>query len=184
MRVIGMVPDQIITRSCIVEPLVREGEVVSDPSRDLCKLAVVERHHASGNIGRCFVEGFGLTRGAMASSVAHDHHNLIVVGARDEDMLQAAVEVVKMQGGLAVVVDGAVVARLPLPVAGLMSEDSLPSVRRALDEVDAAAKELGATCRSPSSALSFLSLPVVPCLKLTDRGLVDVEAFTLVDAFV
>ncbi len=183
MRVIGLVPDQIITRSLVMEPSVEEGCVVSDPERDLCKLAVVERHHASGNVGRCIVQGFGLKRGALASSVAHDHHNLIVVGACDADMLAACVEVVRMQGGIAVAVDGSVVARLPLPVAGLMSEDPLEKVRTELDCVDEAARELGATGRSPSSVLSFLALPVVPALKLTDRGLVDVERFEIVDLF-
>jgi adenine deaminase len=183
MRVMGLVPDQIITRSLVMEPPVRDGLVVSDGERDLCKLAVIERHHASGSTGLCLVKGFGLRRGALASSVAHDHHNLVVAGTSDADMLGAAVEVVRMQGGLAVVCDGKVVARLPLPVAGLMSEEPLPDVRLGLDRVDRAARDLGVTCRSPSNALSFLSLPVVPELKLTDQGLVDVNRFRLVDLF-
>ncbi len=184
MRTIGIVPDQITTRSLVLEPSVRDGLVVTDASRDLCKLVVIERHHASGSVGACFVQGFGLKKGALASSVAHDHHNLIVVGVSDADMLAAAVEVVRMQGGLAVVCDGSVAAQLPLPVAGLMSEECLPDVRLSLDRVDRAARDLGATCRSPSNALSFLSLPVVPDLKLTDQGLVDVRDFRLVDLFV
>ncbi len=183
VRVIGMIPDQITTQHLQMDALVRNGQAVSDPSRDLCKLVVVERHQASGNMGKCFIHGFGLRRGAVATSVAHDHHNLLVVGVEDADMLLAAVEVVKMHGGIAVAADGKVLEALALPVAGLMSERPLAEVKDAVDKLDRAAQDLGATSRSPTSALSFVALPVIPSLKVTDRGLVDVERFRLVDLF-
>jgi adenine deaminase len=183
VRVIGMIPDQITTEHLQMDALVRDGQAVSDPSRDLCKLVVVERHQASGNMGKGFIHGFGLRRGAVATSVAHDHHNLLVAGVDDADMLLAAVEVVKMHGGIAVAADGQVLERLALPVAGLMSERPLAEVKEAVDKVDRAAQDLGATSRSPTSALSFVALPVIPSLKITDRGLVDVEQFRLVDLF-
>ena len=183
-RVIEIVPEQIITRSIVVEPSVRDGKVVADPSRDLLKLAVVERHLASSNLGLGLVKGFGLKKGAFAGSVAHDSHNIIVVGTNEADMMEAVVKIRKLQGGLTVVVDGKLVGSLALPIAGLMSEKPMAEVRRELEEITAAVRRLGVEAAEPFMALSFLALPVIPELKLTDKGLVDVNRFELVDLFV
>ncbi|MCX6350181.1 MAG: adenine deaminase [Candidatus Aureabacteria bacterium] len=183
-RVIRLIPDQIITGEMIVEPTVREGKVAADPERDLLKLAVVERHLGSPNLGLGLVSGFGLKKGAIASSVAHDSHNIIVVGTNDADMMEAVVKIRKIQGGFTVVVDGKLVGKLPLPIAGLMSDQPLETVREELNKITALAHELGVTPREPFMALSFLALPVIPKLKLTDRGLVDVDKFKIVDLFV
>ncbi|MDO8736196.1 MAG: adenine deaminase [Thermoleophilia bacterium] len=180
LRVIGIVPGQITTEKLLVEPKVVEGLVVADPERDILKIAVVERHTASGNVGLGFVSGMGLKRGAIASSVAHDSHNVIVVGVSDTDMRTAVIEIAKMNGGAVVVADGRLVASLPLPVAGLMSDQPIKDVAAAVREVVGAAAELGCQLPDPLISLSFLALPVVPSLKLTDMGLVDVERFELV----
>jgi len=179
-RVIGVVPRQIITRHLVEEPTVVDGRIVADPSRDLLKLAVVERHKSTGDVGVGLVKGFGLTAGALASSVAHDAHNIGVVGAADADMLAAVRAVVEQRGGLAVVRDGQVLARLPLPIGGLMSDLPFEEVAARLEAVEEAAKTLGCTVWRPFMVLSFLALSVIPALKLTDRGLVDVEAWELV----
>ena len=157
------------------------GAIAADPQRDICKLAVIERHHASGNIGLGFVRGFGLTAGAIASSVGHDSHNLVVTGANDLDMFTAAVQVVKLRGGFCVVRDGKVLAEVPLPIAGLMSTADAPTLSRQLRELHEAAASLCGKLRRPFMALSFLSLSVIGALKLTDQGLVDVERFRLID---
>lgn len=180
LRVIGIVPGQIVTEKLLVEPKIEAGLVVSDPERDILKMAVVERHTASGNVGLGFVKGMGLKRGAIASSVAHDSHNVIVVGVSDADMRAAVIEIAKMNGGAVVVVDGQPLASLPLPVAGLMSDQPIKDVAAAAREVIGAAAELGCQLPDPMISLSFLALPVVPSLKLTDLGLVDVERFELV----
>jgi adenine deaminase len=179
-RVIGVVPRQIITRHLIEEPTVKDGRVVSDPERDILKFAVVERHRASGDVGVGLVKGFGLMAGALASSVAHDAHNIGVVGTSDADMIAAGQAVVEQRGGLAVVRDGKVLARLPLPIGGLMSDLPFEEVAERLEAVEAAASHLGCTVWRPFMVLSFLALSVIPALKLTDRGLVDVEAWELV----
>jgi adenine deaminase len=153
---------------------VRDGIVVPDPSRDLLRLVVVERHHATGNIGVALVRGFGLKRGALASSVAHDAHNVVAVGVSDEEIYAAVKEVEREQGGLAVVGGGKTLASLPLPIAGLLSREPLETVVGKLEELEGAARGLGCSVDSPFSVLSFLALPVIPELKLTDRGLVDV----------
>jgi len=181
LRVIGIVPGQITTGKLLVEPKVIDGMVVSDTERDILKMAVVERHTASGNVGLGFVKGIGLKRGAIASSVAHDSHNVIVVGVTDADMRAAVIEIAKMNGGAVVVADGKAIAQLPLPVAGLMSDQPIGDVAAAVREVVGAAAELGCGLLDPLISLSFLALPVVPALKLTDMGLVDVERFELVD---
>ena len=147
--------------------------------RTVLKLAVIERHKASGNIGVGLVRGFGLKRGALASSIAHDSHNIVVVGVEDEDILAAAKEVERLQGGLAVVAEGRVLAALPLPIAGLLSDEPLETVVQQLSRVETAAAGLGCTLPSPFSTLSFLALPVIPQLRLTDLGLVDVDRFQL-----
>ena len=183
VRVIEVIPDQVVTREKIVSPRVVDGEVVADADRDLLKLAVVERHTGSGKIGLGLATGFGLKRGALASSVAHDSHNIIVIGADDGDMLAAVKAVVDLGGGFAAVADGQVKATVPLPIAGLMSDAPMADVRRQLDAIIQVAHDLGAPLSDPFMALGFIALPVIPKLKITDRGLVDVERFEVVPLF-
>ena len=179
-RVIGIVPGQIVTDSLVEEPTARAGEATADPARDLAKIAVIERHLGTGRMGLGFVRGFGLQRGAIASTVAHDAHNVVVVGMNDASMA-AAVRRLANRGGGIVVVDGAeVLAELPLPVAGLLADAPLEEVVERSHALAAAARELGCTLEAPFQHLSFLALSVIPSLKLTDRGLVDVDAFELV----
>lgn len=173
-NVIGVVPSQIITKSLQLFPKISRGKVVSDIDRDILKMAVVERHKATGNVGLGLVQGFGLRCGALASSVAHDSHNIAVVGASDEDMLEAVLAVVRMGGGLVAVADGKVMASLPLPVAGLLSDGYMRDVAEGIVECIDAGHKLGCKLEDPFMALSFLCLPVIPELKLTDLGLVDV----------
>jgi len=184
IRVIGLIPDQILTRQLLLEPVVRNGAVVSDVSRDILKLAVVERHHGTGRIGLGFVQGFGLKAGALASSVAHDSHNIIAVGCDDGDLFAAVKAVEKMGGGLAAVMNGEVMARMPLPIAGLMSDEPLAEVSRGWEELRRVARDFGSVPAEPFMVLSFLALPVIPELKLTDRGLVDVNRFEHVPLFI
>ncbi len=184
VRVIGAVPDQLVTEARTERPTVRDGMVVSDPARDLLKIAVAERHTGSGRIGLGLVRGLGLTRGAMAGTVAHDHHNLIVAGADDTSMRTAALAVADAGGGLAVAEGTEVRALLPLPVGGLMSPRPIEEVRALLDEVVAAARALGSGLHDPFMAMSFLGLEVIPRLKITDRGLIDVDAFRPVPLWV
>jgi adenine deaminase len=171
--VIEVVPGQIVTGHGVEKVPVEDGRIVADPKHDILKLAVVERHRGTRNVGVGLVRGFGLRRGALASSYAHDSHNIVVVGASDEDMFAAALKVASLQGGLVAAADGKVIADLPLPVAGLMSPQPIHEVARALDAVEEAARSLGATVPTPFAVLSFLALPVIPTLKLTDQGLVD-----------
>ncbi|MGZ4339527.1 MAG: adenine deaminase [Gaiellaceae bacterium] len=179
-RVIGVIPGQIVTDSLVATPPTRAGEATADPEQDLAKIAVVERHLGTGRVGLGFVRGFGLQRGAIASTVAHDAHNVIVVGMNDASMA-AAVRRLANRGGGIVVVDGAeVLAELPLPVAGLLSDAPLEEVVAQSHALAAAARELGCTLEAPFQHLSFLALSVIPSLKLTDRGLVDVDRFELV----
>ena len=180
IKVIGIVPGQLVTREIIVAPKFEQNYAVADPKRDLSKLAVIERHQGSGRIGLGFVQGLGLERGALAGTVAHDSHNLIVAGTSDADMLLAARVVKEMGGGLAVVADGRIMGRLPLPVAGLMSVEKAETTAAALKSLQDQAALLGAV-NDPFMTLSFLALPVIPSLKLTDRGLVDVDKFSLTD---
>jgi adenine deaminase len=180
VRVIEIVPGQLLTRALALAPTVRDGRVVADADRDLAKLAVVERHHASGRVGTGLVRGFGLQAGAFASTVAHDAHNIVAVGMSDADILRSVSCLVECGGGLVVVRDGAVRASLPLPIAGLMSDGPLEEVARALTEAEAALRPSGVTLESPFMALSFLALSVIPQLKLTDMGLVDVVSGRLV----
>ncbi len=183
-RVIELVPDQIETKQRIMPVIVDNGMVANDRDRDIAKLVVVERHRASGRTGIGLVKGFGLTSGAFASTVAHDSHNVIAVGMYDEDILAAIDAVRKMRGGLVVVKKKQLLAALPLPVAGLMSDKPLEVVVKQQALVAGAVKKLGLKLRSPFAILSFLALPVVPELKLTDRGLVDVKQAKFVDLFV
>lgn len=184
VHVIGGLGDQVVTEHLIDDALIVSGEAVSDPARDLLKIVVIERHRASGHVGKGFIRGFGLQRGAIAGSVAHDHHNLVVIGADDTSMQRAAHAVIEMGGGLAAVDGDQVLATLPLPVAGLMSEAPLDVVRRDYDALIAAAQAMGSAMPDPFMAMSFMALEVIPKLKLTDLGLVDVEKFEIIDLFV
>lgn len=183
-RVIGLRPDQLLTDHRIARAKRSGGSAVADVSADVLKIAVIERHRGSGNMGVGFIQGVGLRRGAMAGTVAHDHHNLIVIGADDESMRRAAGAVAEMGGGLAVAAGERVIASLPLPVAGLMSDQPIAKVAAAYDQLIDAARQLGSPLRDPFMAMSFMGLEVIPSLKLTDLGLVDVDQFRLVDLFV
>ena len=174
VRVIGLVEGQLLTHALAELPTVRDGAVVADTARDLVKLAVVERHHATGRVGLGLVRGFGLHAGAFASTVAHDAHNVVVAGVDDADMAACVARLAELGGGLCAVRDGAVLAEVPLPVAGLMSAADGPTVAAQLDALDAVLVSLGVELSEPMMALSFLALSVIPELKLTDRGLVDV----------
>jgi adenine deaminase len=180
LRAIGLVEDQVVTESLVRVPLVVDGHAVSDPGRDLVKLAVVERHLATGRVGVGFVSGSGLHRGALASTVAHDAHNLVVVGASDEDMAAAVGRLAELGGGIVAVDGGRVLAECPLPVAGLLSDQPLDVVVSQSRACNDAAHELGWRGATPFLTLAFLALSVIPSLKLTDRGLVDVDRFELV----
>ena len=183
-RVIGLRPDQLVTDHRIVPAKRSGGSAVADVTADVLKIAVIERDRGSGNMGVGFIQGVGLRPRAMAGTVAHDHHNLIVIGADDESMLRTAGAVAEMGGGLAVATGSHITAALPLPVAGLMSDQPIAKVAAAYDQLIDAARELGSSLRNPFMAMSFMGLEVIPSLKLTDLGLVDVEQFRLVDLFV
>ncbi|MBA7473954.1 Adenine deaminase [subsurface metagenome] len=178
--VIEVVPGQIITKKQIEKVKVCDGIIVPDISRDILKLVVVERHRATGNIGLGLVKGFGLKRGALVSSIAHDCHNVIAVGTNDEDIFTGVKEIERLKGGLAVVADGRVIDSLALPIAGLLSCEPLEVVTSKLERLKSLAVELGTKMPSPFATLSFLALPVIPELRLTDLGLVDVNASKLI----
>lgn len=177
--IIEIVPGQIITRKIREKPKIEGGVVESDTERDILKLVVVERHKASGNIGLGLVKGFELKRGAMATSIAHDSHNVVAVGTEDRDIFAAVKEIERLQGGLVVAAGGQVLDSLPLPIAGLLSDQPLETVVSKLTNLEGLATSLGCKLPSPFAPLSFLALPVIPQLRLTDLGLVDVEAFKL-----
>jgi adenine deaminase len=183
MRVIRAIADQVVTRCEILDVTEIDGMAVADVGRDIIKMAVVDRYTGEARTGKGFVTGLGLQRGAIASSVAHDSHNIIVAGAADRDMRAAVAVVVEMGGGFAAVDDSKVLASLPLPVAGLMSDQPVETVRRQMDKMIIAAGSLGATLTDPFMTLGFLALPVIPDLKLTDQGLVDVTRFQIVPLF-
>jgi adenine deaminase len=179
-RAIGLVEDQVVTESLTCEPAVQGGLAVADPARDLAKIAVVERHLATGRLGLGFVSGSGLRRGALASSVAHDAHNLVVVGMGDRDMAFAVERLAEIGGGIVAVEALRVLAECPLPVAGLLSDKPLAEVVEQSRACNAAAHDLGWVGATPFLTLAFLALSVIPHLKITDRGLVDVDRFELV----
>jgi adenine deaminase len=183
-RVVGLVPDQLVTGHLVEEVASGDGQAHADPERDRLLMAVVERHHGSGAVGHGFVRGLGLARGALASTVAHDHHNLVVAGADELSMATAARRAAAIGGGLVAAAGEQVLAEVPLPYAGLMSGRPIEEVRRQLDGALAAAHALGSPLRDPFMALSFSALEVIPSLKLTDRGLVDVDRFELVPLWV
>lgn len=182
-RIIELVSGQILTREGHEEVPGKDGAVVPDIERDILKLAVIERHKGTGNIGLGLVRGFGLKRGAIASSVAHDSHNLIVLGTNDRDMYHAAQALRDSGGGLVAIESEKVLAAVPLPVAGLMSLDPLEALVTRLDALDKVVALLGCSCLEPFMSLSFLALPVIPEIRLTDRGLVDVRTFAAVSLF-
>ena len=184
IRVIELVADQIFTRQWITDTVVENNFAVSDTSKDILKIAVIERHKGTGNVGKGFVKGFGLKQGAIASSVAHDSHNIIVVGVNDDDMAVAVKRIIELNGGLVAVKDQKVAAKLALPIAGLMSNDPLEAVRNQMDQLINAANDFGSAIADPFMILSFLALPVIPELKLTDQGLFDVIRFEHVSLFV
>jgi len=184
VRVIDLIPDQILTGAAILDASVRDGRVIQDTQRDILKIAVIERHRGTGNIALGLVRGFHLKKGALATSVAHDSHNIICVGCSDADMYAAARAVEAMKGGLAIACDGEITASLALPIAGLMSDRPLAEIGRGWERIRYEAQQLGCQLREPFMHLSFLALPVIPELKMTDKGLVDVNKFDFVSLFV
>jgi adenine deaminase len=179
-RVIGLIEGQIVTDELHEEPKAEDGFAVADPERDLAKIAVVERHLGTGRIGLGLVHGFGLKRGAIATSLAHDAHNIVVVGVDDADMARAVGRLAELAGGLVVIADRGVQAELPLPIAGLLADATYEEVVELSEACLAAARDLGCTFPAPFQTLSFLALSVIPKLKITDRGLIDVDAFEIV----
>ncbi|USN98362.1 MAG: adenine deaminase [Phycisphaeraceae bacterium] len=184
IRVIGMDPTQLVTAEHHMDPMVDDGLCVADPGRDLLKIAVIARHNITEGVGLGFVTGFGFKDGALASTVGHDAHNLAVVGTNDADMLVAAKALEQSHGGQCVVQHGKVVALLPLPIAGLLSDAEAPEVIEQQHALLEAAHSIGCPLDDPFMPLSFMPLPVIPKLKLTDLGLVDVESQTVVPLFV
>ncbi|MBI2847749.1 MAG: adenine deaminase [Chloroflexi bacterium] len=180
-HVIEVVPGQIITRKSLEMVNTEDGFAIPDIERDILKLVVVERHKATGNIGLGLVKGFGLKRGAIASSIAHDSHNIVAVGTSDEDIYAAVKEIERLQGGLVAVAGGRVEASLALPVAGLLSDEPLEAVVSKLSLLEQTVADMGVKLTSPFSTLSFVALPVIPELRLTDFGLVDVLQFKLIE---
>ena len=183
-RVIGHIPDQLVTEHLQMEVPIVDGLAQADPARDILKMAVIERHMHSGNVGKGFIHGIGLKRGALASSVAHDHHNIVVVGADDVSMMTAARRVAAMGGGLVAVDGEQVLAEVPLPLAGLMSKEPMEIIRDQVDAAIAAAHHLGSPLHDPFMGMSFMALEVIPSLKLTDLGLVDVDKFEFTSLWV
>ncbi len=184
VKVINVVPKQLITKQTIENVKVENALAVSDTENDILKIAVIERHKATGNIGLGFVKGFGLKSGAIASTVAHDSHNMIVIGTNDDDMYYAAVELVKSQGGKIIVENGKTLAHLKLPIAGLMSDMPYKEVQEKIENLDRAAAQIGCKIDEPFMSMAFLSLSVIPELKITDKGLIDVNKFEVTDLFV
>jgi adenine deaminase len=180
IRAIGLIQDQVVTESLRRDPTVIDGQAVADAASGLAKIAVVERHLATGRIGLGFVAGSGLRSGALASSVAHDAHNIVVIGMTDDDMAFAVQHLAEIGGGIVVVAEGRVVAECPLPIAGLLSDAPLARVIDQSAATNAAAHALGWTGATPFLTMAFLALSVIPALKITDRGLVDVDRFELV----
>jgi len=171
---VEVIPGQIVTKLAYITPVERDGWAVADPKNDLLKLVCVERHHATGRVGVGYVKGFGLKRGALASTIAHDAHNIVAVGADDTDILAAIATVADSQGGLAAVADGLVLAHLPLPIGGLLSDLPLEDVAAAYDQLEGTARGLGSNLPSPFGLLAFLALSVIPEARVTDKGFLRV----------
>ena len=183
VRALEVIPHQLITKSVLSDVNVVDGNAVSNVETDTLKICVIERHRATGNIGKGFVKGFNLKCGAIASTVAHDSHNMIVIGTNDFDMYTAAVALIKCQGGKVVVKDGEIISQLPLPIAGLMSDREFDFVVEKCDELNKAAHSIGCELEDPFMTMGFLSLPVIPELKITDKGVFDTNKFDFVDIF-
>src|SRR6478609_2412631 len=184
IRVIQVIPDQIVTKEIIETPKTEGGQLITDTKRDILKMVVIERHRATGNVGVGFVRGFKLKYGALGSTVAHDAHNVVVVGTNDADILRVIQELEKLQGGQVAVADGKVKAALGLPVAGLVSDRPLTEVMRRIDQLNHAAHQMGCDLVAPFMTLSFLSLSPIPALKLTDQGLIDATKLQKTTLFV
>jgi adenine deaminase len=184
IRVIEIIPDQIVTKELIAVPKIVNGQIVADTSRDILKMVVVERHRATGNVGVGFVRGFKLKNGAIGSTVAHDAHNVIVAGTNDADILFAVQELERMQGGQIAVADGNVKAALPLPIAGLVTDQPLAKAMKLIADLNAAAHAMGCDLAAPFMTLSFLALSPIPSLKLTDQGLIDATKLRKTTLFV
>ncbi|MGC3957588.1 MAG: adenine deaminase [Verrucomicrobiota bacterium] len=184
IRVIQVIPDQIVTKEIIATPKIEAGQLVADTARDILKMIVIERHRATGNVGVGFVRGFKLKHGALGSTVAHDAHNVVVVGTNDADILRVIQELEKLQGGQVAVADCKVTAALGLPVAGLVSDKPLAEVMRRIDDLNRAAQQMGCDLSAPFMTLSFLSLSPIPALKLTDQGLIDATKLRKTTLFV
>ena len=183
VKAIEIIPHQLVTKSVVSNIKVENGNAISNIDNDTLKICVIERHRATGNIGKGFVKGFNLKSGAIASTVAHDSHNMIIVGTNDYDMYVAAVELVKSQGGKVVVNNGEVISKLPLPIAGLMSDQEFNYVLEKCTELNKASHSIGCTLEDPFMTLGFMSLPVIPELKITDKGLFDTNSFDFIDIF-
>jgi len=181
MKTIEVIPHQLVTKSIESKIKIENGNAISNTETDTLKICVIERHRATGNIGKGFVKGFNLKSGAIASTVAHDSHNMIIVGTNDYDMYVAAVELVKSQGGKVVVNNGEVISKLPLPIAGLMSDKEFDFVLEKCAELNDASHSIGCTLEDPFMTLAFMSLPVIPELKITDKGLFDTNRFEFVN---
>ena len=184
IKVIEIVPQQIVTKLAIVAPKIENGEIVADPARDILKMVVVERHRATGNVGVGFVRGFKLNDGAIGSTVAHDAHNLVVAGTNDADILFAIQQLERLQGGQIAVANGKIKAELPLPIAGLVTNQPLIKAMKLIEELNTAAHLLGCDLDAPFMTLSFLSLSPIPALKLTDQGLIDATRLQKTSLFV
>lgn len=178
-----VIPHQLITKSVFSEVKIEDGNAVSNIDNDTLKICVIERHRATGNIGKGFVKGFNLKCGAIASTVAHDSHNMIVIGTNDADMYAAAVALIKCKGGKVVVKDGEVISELPLPIAGLMSDRDFDYVVNKCEELNKTAHSIGCKIEDPFMTMGFLSLPVIPELKVTDKGVFDTNKFDFIDIF-
>ena len=183
VKAIEVIPHQLITKETVVDVKVENGLAKPNLDEDVLKICVVERHNASGNIGKGFVKGFGIKSGAIASTVAHDSHNMIIIGTNDEDMFLAQKELVKSQGGKVVVRNGEILAKLPLPIAGLMSDQDINYVTEKSEQLNKAAKEIGCVVDDPFMTMGFLSLPVIPEIKITDKGIFSTNGFNFVDIF-
>ncbi len=183
IKTINIIPDKLITSGSIEQANIADGYAEANPAEDILKIAIIERHRASGNIGLGFVKGFGLKTGAIASTVAHDSHNMIVIGTNDKDMYHAAMELINSQGGKVIVKDITVLEHLALPIAGLMSDQSIEDVITKVNNLVSHAKKLGCKLDDPFMTMAFLSLPVIPDLKITDKGLIDVNKFSVTSLF-
>ena len=181
VKALEVIPHQLITKSVETEALVEDGNAISNIENDTLKICVIERHRATGNIGKGFVQGFNLKCGAIASTVAHDSHNMIVIGTNDADMYTAAVALIKCKGGKVVVKDGEIISELALPIAGLMSDREFDYVVDKCEELNQAAHSIGCELNDPFMTMGFLSLPVIPELKITDKGVFDTNKFDFID---